>query len=108
MAGRAGQGAGQGAGVSALLEVRGLAKSYGGVKAVADVSLSLEAGEIVALIGPNGAGKSTCFNMLNGQIRPDSGTDRAFGPRHHGAARRARSGASASGARSRSPRLSPR
>ena len=73
MAGGAARSAVQGARVSALLEVRGLAKSYGGVRAVADVSLSLEAGEIVALIGPNGAGKSTCFNMLNGQIRPDSG-----------------------------------
>ena len=107
MAGRAGQGAVQGARVSALLEVRGLAKSYGGVKAVADVSLSLAAGEIVALIGPNGAGKSTCFNMLNGQIRPDSGRI-ALSGRDITGGRRARSGASASGARFRSPRLSPR
>jgi branched-chain amino acid transport system ATP-binding protein len=60
--------------VTALIEVRDLAKSYGGVSAVAGVSLSVREGEMVAMIGPNGAGKSTCFNMLNGQIGPDSGT----------------------------------
>jgi len=58
--------------VSAL-EVRGLSKAYGGVQAVRDVSFAVNAGEVVALIGPNGAGKTTCFNMLNGQLRPDSG-----------------------------------
>jgi len=58
--------------VSAL-EVRGLSKAYGGVQAVRDVSFSVDAGEVVALIGPNGAGKTTCFNLLNGQLRPDSG-----------------------------------
>ena len=56
------------------LEVRDLHKSFGGVQAVAGVSLSVAAGELLALIGPNGAGKSTCFNMLNGQLRPDRGT----------------------------------
>ncbi len=56
-----------------MLEVEGLAKSFGGVRAVQGVTFSVAAGEIVALIGPNGAGKSTCFNMLNGQLRPDSG-----------------------------------
>ncbi len=55
------------------LEVRGLSKAYGGVQAVRDVSFAVNAGEVVALIGPNGAGKTTCFNMLNGQLRPDSG-----------------------------------
>jgi len=58
--------------VSAL-EVRGLSKAYDGVQAVRDVSFAVNAGEVVALIGPNGAGKTTCFNMLNGQLRPDSG-----------------------------------
>jgi len=58
--------------VSAL-EVRGLSKAYGGVQAVHGVSFAVNAGEVVALIGPNGAGKTTCFNMLNGQLRPDSG-----------------------------------
>jgi len=58
--------------VSAL-EVRGLSKAYGGVQAVRDVSFAVNAGEVVALIGPNGAGKTTCFNLLNGQLRPDSG-----------------------------------
>jgi branched-chain amino acid transport system ATP-binding protein len=57
----------------ALLSVDGLSKSYGGVHAVRGVSFELNAGEILALIGPNGAGKSTCFNMLNGQVRPDQG-----------------------------------
>ncbi len=57
-----------------LLTVTNLSKSFGGVQAVREVSLSLQRGELLALIGPNGAGKSTCFNMLNGQLRPDSGT----------------------------------
>lgn len=56
-----------------VLAVEGLAKSFGGVRAVAGVSLGVAAGEMLALIGPNGAGKSTCFNMLNGQIKPDAG-----------------------------------
>ncbi len=56
-----------------LLEVRGLSKAFGGVRAVANVSFEVEAGELLALIGPNGAGKSTCFNMLNGQLTPDAG-----------------------------------
>jgi branched-chain amino acid transport system ATP-binding protein len=56
-----------------ILEVENLAKSFGGVRAVGGVSFALAAGEMLALIGPNGAGKSTCFNMLNGQVRPDGG-----------------------------------
>jgi branched-chain amino acid transport system ATP-binding protein len=59
--------------MSDLLRVEHLAKSFGGVAAVADVSFTLRAGELVALIGPNGAGKSTCFNLLNGQLKPDAG-----------------------------------
>ena len=61
------------------LEVTGLAKSFGGVRAVDGVSFAVGEGEMVALIGPNGAGKSTCFNMLNGQLRPDAGTVRLGG-----------------------------
>ncbi len=56
-----------------VLEARGLQKAFGGVRAVRDVSFAVGAGEMLALIGPNGAGKSTCFNMLNGQLRPDAG-----------------------------------
>ena len=59
--------------MTGLLRVEHLAKAFGGVTAVADVSLDLAAGELLALIGPNGAGKSTCFNILNGQIGPDAG-----------------------------------
>ncbi len=62
-----------------LLSVENLSKAYGGVQAVRDVSFDLRAGEILALIGPNGAGKSTCFDMLNGQNRPDSGRIRLLG-----------------------------
>jgi branched-chain amino acid transport system ATP-binding protein len=57
-----------------LLSVADLSKSFGGVQAVRGVSFTLERGQLLALIGPNGAGKSTCFNMLNGQLRPDRGT----------------------------------
>ncbi|MGF6777157.1 ABC transporter ATP-binding protein [Paraburkholderia sp. GAS334] len=57
-----------------LLRVSGLSKSFGGVAAVDGVSFDLEAGQLLALLGPNGAGKSTCFNMVNGQLRPSSGS----------------------------------
>ncbi len=57
-----------------VLQVRNLSKSFGGVQAVAGVSFDVEAGRLLALIGPNGAGKTTCFNMLNGQLRPDGGS----------------------------------
>ena len=62
-----------------LLEVSGLSKSFGGVRAVHEVSFEVRAGELMALIGPNGAGKSTCFNMLNGQLAPDRGDVRLEG-----------------------------
>src|SRR5215210_8817825 len=56
-----------------VLSVVGLSKSFGGVHAVREVDFSVQEGEFLALIGPNGAGKSTCFNMVNGQLKPDSG-----------------------------------
>ncbi|HSG95907.1 MAG TPA: ATP-binding cassette domain-containing protein, partial [Afifellaceae bacterium] len=62
-----------------VLEVRDLYKGFGGVQAVAGVAFDVAAGELLAMIGPNGAGKSTCFNMLNGQLRPDSGSVRLNG-----------------------------
>ena len=57
----------------AILTVKDVRKSFGGVDAVAGVSLSLARGEIRALIGPNGAGKSTLFNILAGLLQPDAG-----------------------------------
>ena len=56
-----------------LLQVRGIAKSFRGLKAVADAGFEVPLGGIVALIGPNGAGKTTCFNMIAGVFAPDSG-----------------------------------
>ena len=61
------------------LTVNRISKAYGGVQAVRDVSFSVAPGEMVAIIGPNGAGKTTCFNMLNGQLVPDSGEIRLGG-----------------------------
>ncbi|MEO8738721.1 MAG: ABC transporter ATP-binding protein [Casimicrobiaceae bacterium] len=65
--------------VQALLEVRNLRKAFGGVVAVSDVSFDVAPGERIALIGPNGAGKTTCFNLINGQLTPDSGSIRLAG-----------------------------
>ena len=62
-----------------LLEVDELSKSFGGVTAVDRVSFDLATGQILAMIGPNGAGKSTCFNLINGQLLPDSGRVRIDG-----------------------------
>jgi branched-chain amino acid transport system ATP-binding protein len=56
-----------------VLTVRDLEKAFGGVRAVDGVSFDIAKGEFLALIGPNGAGKSTCFNIINGQLRPDKG-----------------------------------
>jgi branched-chain amino acid transport system ATP-binding protein len=56
-----------------MLEIRGLAKSFGGVKATDDVSLQFPDGSLTAVIGPNGAGKSTFFNLITGALKPDAG-----------------------------------
>jgi len=61
------------------LDVRGLSKSYGGFRALHDVTFSVGAGELVALIGPNGAGKTTCFNILGGQLAPGAGLVELYG-----------------------------
>lgn len=59
--------------MSALLEVRGISKRYGGVEALRSVNLQVAAGEVVGLMGDNGAGKSTLMKVLCGAERPDSG-----------------------------------
>jgi branched-chain amino acid transport system ATP-binding protein len=61
------------------LVIRNLSKRFGGLKAVQDVSFSVNEGETLALIGPNGAGKTTSFNLVTGYYRPDSGSVVAFG-----------------------------
>jgi branched-chain amino acid transport system ATP-binding protein len=58
---------------AASLSVRGISKSFSGLRAVDDVSFDVKAGAIQALIGPNGAGKTTVFNMIAGVFRPDTG-----------------------------------
>ncbi|MDP9095043.1 MAG: ABC transporter ATP-binding protein [Pseudomonadota bacterium] len=60
--------------MSPVLTVSGLGKSWGGVRAVDNVSFAVAPAEMLALIGPNGAGKSTMFNMIGGQLRPETGS----------------------------------
>ncbi|MCI9106462.1 MAG: ABC transporter ATP-binding protein [Lachnospiraceae bacterium] len=57
----------------AMLEVKNLGISFGGLKAVDDFSVTIEKGQLYGLIGPNGAGKTTIFNLLTGVYRPDTG-----------------------------------
>jgi branched-chain amino acid transport system ATP-binding protein len=72
-----------------ILEVRNLSKSYGGVKAVNNVSFSINRGEIVGLIGPNGAGKTTSFNAIAGAEKPTKGEVFLEGKKCHWAVYRA-------------------
>ena len=67
-----------------VLEVEGISKRFGGIRAVSNASLQIGAGEIHALIGPNGAGKTTLFNLVSGLFPPDSGTIRLNGRDIHG------------------------
>ena len=61
------------------LEVRGLVKSFGGLRVTAAVDLAVEPGERRLIIGPNGAGKTTLFNLITGELRPDRGSVHLFG-----------------------------
>ena len=56
-----------------MLQISGLCKRFGGLRAISDVTLDFAAGSLTAIIGPNGAGKSTFFNLISGAIRPDEG-----------------------------------
>jgi branched-chain amino acid transport system ATP-binding protein len=62
-----------------LLQVSDVSVAFGGVQALADVSLEVREGEILSLIGPNGAGKTTLFNVVSGVLRPQSGDVRFLG-----------------------------
>lgn len=57
-----------------ILEVKNLSISFGGIRAVQNLSFSVEKGEILGLIGPNGSGKSTCINLISGTCQQDSGS----------------------------------
>src|SRR5690606_22071058 len=68
-----------GAGPRVLLEVEGLSKHFGGLKAVDDVTFQVAAGEVLAIVGPNGAGKSTSFQRISGDEKPEAGSIRLEG-----------------------------
>ena len=60
--------------MSAILELRNVSKSFGGLRAVRDASFTMNDGEILFVIGPNGAGKTTVFNLISGFLHPDEGS----------------------------------
>ena len=62
-----------------LLEVAGLSRSFGRLRVIEDLSLTVRPGEVLGIIGPNGAGKSTLFNLIAGVLPPTAGTIRLCG-----------------------------
>jgi branched-chain amino acid transport system permease protein len=82
---------------TAVLEIRGLSRRFGGLTAVDGLDITVNGGEIVSLVGPNGAGKTTVFNLISGVLRPTAGSVRLLGRElvgqpahritHHGIAR---------------------
>jgi ABC-type branched-subunit amino acid transport system ATPase component len=70
----------------ALLEVRKISKSFGGVAANVDISFDVAEGEILGLLGPNGAGKTSLFNSISGEVSPDSG-EIFWGKKYRGSGR---------------------
>lgn len=74
-----------------MVEVRGICKSFGRVRAVADVSFDIPAGRVTGLLGPNGAGKTSTIRMVTGWVPPDRGSIRIFGHDMADQAREARS-----------------
>ena len=57
--------------MSVVLETMGLKKSFGGVRVIDDLSVTLNEGEALGIVGPNGSGKTTLFNLITGVYRPD-------------------------------------
>jgi len=66
-------------GVNVLLQANGLGKSFGANRVLHDVSFTVRSGEVLGILGPNGAGKTTLFNLISGDIRPNSGEIRFGG-----------------------------
>jgi branched-chain amino acid transport system ATP-binding protein len=62
-----------------ILQLRGVGRRFGGLRAVADVTLAVKPGERRAILGPNGAGKTTLFNVISGEFPPSEGTIELFG-----------------------------
>jgi branched-chain amino acid transport system ATP-binding protein len=60
--------------LSAVVQIDGLSKRFGGIVVADDIKLTMKRGEILGLIGPNGAGKTTLFNLISGVVTPDAGT----------------------------------
>jgi ABC-type branched-subunit amino acid transport system ATPase component len=70
---------------TAIIELRGMQKAFGGLMAVRQVSFAVEPGEVVGLIGPNGSGKTTLINLMSGMLKPDSGALMLCGTNMEGA-----------------------